>query len=269
MQPALAWLVGLGWLSGCITPTQFYALERDVEALKGGGGGGGQSERLAELSQEVESLKAQLAELRGQLEEARHLAEQALGEAEKVRRAPPAASEVPRTTSQVAPVEAPGPETQIDEEVRPGTGADREVQDYEAAFRLYRAGDYPAAVDRFQAFVQAHPDSDYADNALFWMGECHQKLGDFVLAAVTFERVHKEFPGGNKVPDALYRQAVALVEIGRQKGERVEYESAAREVLQRILDEYPRSERAGRGARAARRSRARRAVPGRAAPPWP
>jgi tol-pal system protein YbgF len=181
--------------------------------------------------------------MRGQLDEARHLAEQALGEAEAARRAPPAASEAPRTPSQTAPVEASGPTAQIDEEVHAG-GADREVQDYEAAFRLYRAGDYQAAVDRFQAFVQAHPNSDYADNALFWMGECHQKLGDFVLAAVTFERVHKEFPNGNKVPDALYRQAVALVEIGRQKGERVEYESAAREVLQRILDEYPRSERA-------------------------
>ena len=182
--------------------------------------------------------------MRGQLDETRHLAEQALGEAEAVRRAPPAASETSRTAEQAAPVNASGPSTEIDEEVQAGTGADREVQDYEAAFRLYRAGDYPAAVEKFQAFVQNHPNSDYADNALFWMGECHQKLGDFVLAAVTFERVYKEFPNGNKVPDALYRQAVALVEIGRQKGERVEYESAAREVLQRILDEYPRSERA-------------------------
>jgi tol-pal system protein YbgF len=151
---------------------------------------------------------------------------------------------VQRPGAQAPPVDASGPGAQIDEEVHAGGGADREVQDYEAAFRLYRAGDYPAAVERFQAFVQSHPNSDYADNALFWMGECHQKLGDFVLAAVTFERVYKEFPNGNKVPDALYRQAVALVEIGRQKGERVEYESAAREVLQRILDEYPRSERA-------------------------
>jgi len=211
-----------------------------VDALKGGGGGGGQSERLAELSQEVELLRAQLAEMRGQLDEARHLAEQALGEAEAARRAPPASSEAPQSAPAVG---VSGPTAEIDEQVLTG-GVDREVQDYEAAFRLYRAGDYQSAVARFQAFVQAHPDSDYADNALFWMGECHQKLGDFVLAAVTFERVHKEFPAGNKVPDALYRQAVALVEIGRQKGERVEYESAAREVLQRILDEYPRSERA-------------------------
>jgi tol-pal system protein YbgF len=184
--------------------------------------------------------------MRGQLEETRHLAEQAFGEAEAARRAPPAASEPSSGRSGEVPV-VPGVQSgggsEIDEEV-PATGADKEVQDYEAAFRLYRAGDYQAAVDRFQAFVKAHPDSDYADNALFWMGECHQKLGDFVLAAVTFERVHKEFPEGNKVPDALYRQAVALVEIGRQKGEQAEYDAAAREVLQRILDEYPRSERA-------------------------
>ena len=56
--------------------------------------------------------------------------------------------------------------------------------------------------------------------------------------------MHKEYPEGNKVPDALYRQAIALLEIGKQKGEQKQYTSAAREVLQRILDEYPRSERA-------------------------
>jgi tol-pal system protein YbgF len=164
-----------------------------------------------------------------------------MGEAEAARRAPAAANETPpgRPTETQA---VPGGGSGIDEEAPPG-GAGKEVQDYEAAFRLYRAGDYQAAIDKFQAFVQAHPHSDYADNALFWMGECHQKLGDFVLAAVTFERVSKEFPEGNKVPDALYRQAIALLEIGKQKGERVAYESAAREVFQRIVDDYPHSER--------------------------
>jgi tol-pal system protein YbgF len=242
------WIQAIGLLAGCVTPTQFYALQHDVEALQGKGGGSDSGSRVAELSQELEALREQLAELRGQLEETRHLAEQALGEAEAIRRTPAAAGEStpgagagPGRAGELAAV-APPATGEIDEEV-PSGGADREVQDYEAAFRLYRSGDYSAAVERFQAFVQAHPQSDYADNALFWMGECHQKLGDFVLAAVTFERVHKEFPNGNKVPDALYRQAIALIEIGRQKGERVEYESAAREVLQRIIDEHPRSER--------------------------
>jgi tol-pal system protein YbgF len=222
-----------------VTPTQFYALQRDVERLQGKGGGD-PGERVAELSQEIAELREQIAELRGQVEEARHTADQAMGEAEAVRRSPaPASSE----NAAVKPAEAQplASSPAIDDDSPAGTG--KEVQDYEAAFRLYRAGDYKAAVDKFQAFVQAHPHSDYADNALFWMGECHQKLGDFVLAAVTFERVAKEFPQGNKVPDALYRQAIALLEIGKQKGERVQYEAAAREVLQRILDDYPHSER--------------------------
>lgn len=235
-------------LSGCITPAQFYALEDDVRELKSGGGGG-QGERLAELSQEIESLREQLAELRGQVEEARHVAEQALAEAEAARRAPPAAGAAApgaapgRSGELPAVASVPAPATRTIDGDPAESGTDREVQDYEAAFRLYRAGDYQAAVQHFQSFVQAHPRSDYADNALFWMGECYQKQGDFVLAAVTFERVHKEFPDGNKVPDALYRQAIALIEIGKQKGEQAQYASAAREVLQRIVDEYPRSER--------------------------
>ena len=222
-----------------MTPTQFYALQRDVEHLQGKGGGD-QGDRLADLNQEIAELREQIAELRGQVEEARHVADQALGEAEAARRSPsPAASETPPVKPAESQPLASSPA--IDDDSPTGTG--KEVQDYEAAFRLYRAGDYKAAIDKFQAFVQNHPHSDYADNALFWMGECHQKLGDFVLAAVTFERVSKEFPQGNKVPDALYRQAVALLEIGKQKGERADYESAAREVFQRIVDQYPHSER--------------------------
>ena len=75
------------------------------------------------------------------------------------------------------------------------------------------------------------------------MGECHYKLGDRELAAVTFDQVTQDYPGGNKVPDALYRQGVALREIGAQKGERSTYDAAAAEVFRRIVSDHPESER--------------------------
>jgi tol-pal system protein YbgF len=232
-------------LSSCITPGQFHVLERDVDALKTHDGRAGAAERLDEIDREIERFRDQLAAIQGQVEEARRRAEQALAEAGEARRiglASRGPELVRRDEIPLIPrAHVPAPPGAVD-----GASAafDREVQDYENAFRLYSAGDYETAVTRFQTFLQTYPASDYADNALFWIGECHQKLGDLVLAAVTFERVHKQFPKGNKVPDALYRQAVALVEIGRQRGESKTYEAAAREVLLRIVDEYPRSERA-------------------------
>jgi tol-pal system protein YbgF len=245
-------------LAGCITVPEFRALQRDVETLQGGGGapGGDVRQRLADLGQEVTVLREEVARLQGQLEEAHYLARQALQEAEAARRAPAAA---PRSGNRQGPSAGmpliPPPPGAVAGEREPVAAtrppdaggsagvSPQEVRDYEEAFRLYRAGDYAGAASRFQSFLQTWPGSDYADNAMFWMGECHYKLGDHVLAAVTFEKVSKDYPEGNKVPDALYRQGIALLAIGEQKGEQAAYGSAAREIFQRIVDDYPRSDR--------------------------
>ena len=120
----------------------------------------------------------------------------------------------------------------------------QEVRAYEEAFRHFRIGDYRQAIDRFATFLQNHPSSAYADNALFWMGECSFRLGDHERAVLTFEDVTRRFPEGNKVPDALYRQGIALLEIGKLKKQEKTYESAAREIFQRILRDHPDSDRA-------------------------
>jgi tol-pal system protein YbgF len=117
------------------------------------------------------------------------------------------------------------------------------VRDYEDAFRRYRAADYAGAIDRFQVFLQTHPSSEYADNALFWMGESYFKLNDYEQAAVAFDKVVKRFPNGNKVPDALYRQGVSLQEIGNRTKQQKTYGPAACQIFRRIADEYPNSER--------------------------
>ena len=60
---------------------------------------------------------------------------------------------------------------------------------------------------------------------------------------LTFEDVTKKHPVGNKVPDALYRQGVALLELGKREPNEKSYNSAAREVFQKIVSEHPQSER--------------------------
>ncbi len=119
----------------------------------------------------------------------------------------------------------------------------REVQEYDEAFALFGQGRYPDAIDRFRGFLQNYPSSDYSDNALFWIGECHFKLGDYERAVLSFEDVVKRYPEGNKVPDALYRQGIALLEIGRRNDEEQIYRPAAREIFERIVKQYPNSDR--------------------------
>jgi tol-pal system protein YbgF len=123
------------------------------------------------------------------------------------------------------------------------TAATNAIRDYEDAFRLYRSGSYREAIGRFEVFVQTYPTSDYADNALFWLGECHYKLGEHERAVLAFADVVERFPAGNKVPDALYRQGMALLEIGRASGQEASYRPAAREIFERIVKQHPTSDR--------------------------
>ncbi|MCP4004775.1 MAG: tol-pal system protein YbgF [bacterium] len=236
---------------------EFQAVRRDVEDLKQarGGGGGGSSSRLAELGVEVASLHEEIANMRGEIEAARHLADTAMEEAVAAREVASRASAAARPATRDASGSGSGPTSQGQPAAgspnivtptaapTPMSGVGGEVRDYEEAFRRYRAGEHVSAIDRFQAFLQTHPSSDYADNALFWMGESHFKLGDHEQAAVTFDQVVKQYPDGNKVPDALYRQGIALLEIGKKTGQSASYTPAARQIFERIVRDHSSSPR--------------------------
>ncbi len=240
MGPRAAfWLLTGALLAGCVTAPQFYAHEREFdEAMReqrGGQGAVGDA-RVAELGTQVDALQDEVSRLRGAVEEAKHSAEQALSEARSVRQATPSGG---AARGNIAAMPVPGGPTPLSSEIR----------GYEEAFALYRGGEYEAAIDRFRSFLQNHESSDYADNALFWMGECYAKLGDYERAVLTFQDVVKRYPEGNKVPDALYRQGIALLEIGQRSGDQQTYDVAARQIFERIVRQHPQSERAAEAQR--------------------
>lgn len=250
-RAALRLALSLGALSvlcACVTVPEFQSLRRDVEKLKKGGGSAPAAadswagkpapagDRLAEQGAEIEELQAEVARLRGEVETLRRQVEQSPVSA------PPATGAAPEPSSDVAAV-APAKTGVEDTGPGAGTAPAEEVRDYEEAFKRYRAADYPGAIDRFQVFLQTHPSSEYADNALFWMGESYFKMNDYEQAAVAFDKVVKRFPNGNKVPDALYRQGVALLEIGARTKQQKTYAPAACQIFRRIADEFPNSER--------------------------
>jgi tol-pal system protein YbgF len=222
--------LALVYASACVTVPEFRALEREVFKLKGGGSGGDGAAggRLAELGEEVSKLRSEVARLRGAVEEAQHAAERAAEEARLVREQPqgvaPAGS---RSAGQSS-----------------GSAQARdEIRAYEEAFRLYRTGEYEPAIDRFRGFLQTHPSSDYADNAQFWLAECYFKLSDYEQAVLAFQEVVQKYPEGNKVPDALYRQGMAFLEIGKSTGDEAKYRPAAQQVFERLVTRHPDSER--------------------------
>lgn len=73
---------------------------------------------------------------------------------------------------------------------------------YREAYQLYENGKLFEAQEKFAKFVKENPQHDYADNAIYWMGEVYYDQKEYLLAVSEFQRVINEYPTSNKLADA-------------------------------------------------------------------
>lgn len=84
---------------------------------------------------------------------------------------------------------------------------------YKKARSMLLEENFPGAGELFKAFMVHYPDSPLADNALYWLGECHYALGDFPDAIKVFKELVDRYPKGGKVPDALLKTAYSYLNL--------------------------------------------------------
>ena len=104
---------------------------------------------------------------------------------------------------------------------------------YETSLSYYNNENYDQALKGFKSFLEKYPESDLADNAHFWIGECFMALKEYEHAIRAYQEVIEKYPEENKVPNAMRRQAVAWLEIGE--------EISSKLLLNKILKNYPDS----------------------------
>lgn len=90
------------------------------------------------------------------------------------------------------------------------------LRQYNFAFGLLKAANYPAAERALRAFVRRHPDNSLADNAQYWLGETYYMRGRYGDAASAFAEGYRRFPKGNKAPDDLLRLGMSLARAGQR-----------------------------------------------------
>jgi len=112
---------------------------------------------------------------------------------------------------------------------------------YQRAYNTFKKGDYPTALQMFEAFLRTYPGSEYADNARYWVGECYHQQGDYERAILEYEKVIKQYPQGDKVPSALLKQGFAFLNLGDPVD--------AKLLFQKVIKEYPQSPQAEIAAR--------------------
>ena len=202
-----------------------------------------------QLMQELYQLQQEVAMLRGRLEEQEYRLKQM--EQDQLDRYQDIDRRLSGSTAPTAP--AAGQEPLDARDIASGGQADagsagtspptggeaaapdpeREKLMYDAAFDLVKARDFEKAIQAFSAFVRRFPNSEYAGNAQYWLGEIHLVESDLESAGRAFAKVVSAYPGHRKEADALYK----LADVERRLGNRVK----AIELYQEVLSRHPNS----------------------------
>jgi tol-pal system protein YbgF len=218
-----------------------------VDDLIGGSG----DERLAKLERilkarqqndfdmqrRLDTLQNEVLELRGITEQQnyqinqilqrqRQLYEEIAAASSKATAAPP----VPTTTASSSPtststptVSEPSVASTLDE-----TGS------YERAVNLVlKERQYDAAIPAFREFIKQYPDSAYAANANYWLGQLLYNKNDYETAKQAFSTVVSKYADSSKRADSL----VKLGMIAEKSNDKV----GAKALYNKVLKEYANS----------------------------
>ena len=79
----------------------------------------------------------------------------------------------------------------------------------------FTAGQWALCIEGFNTYLRGFARTDYADDAQWYVGECHQQEGKFTEAIDAYNRVISNYPKGDRVPDAYYKRGMAFSQLGQ------------------------------------------------------
>ena len=103
--------------------------------------------------------------------------------------------------------------------------------EYQQAFKLLKQSLYDQAIKAFQAFLTAHPSSQYSDNAQYWLAEAYYVTRQFEPALAEYTRLVNNYPKSQKLTHAMLKIGYAQQELGNI--------DAAKKTLQDLVQRYP------------------------------
>ena len=98
---------------------------------------------------------------------------------------------------------------------------------------MLKQGEYKKSIAAFEAFLSSYPQSKYADNAQYWLGESYYVTRNYDIALTAFQDLLDQYPNSPKAPDALLK-------IGYTHYELEQWDSA-RAALTQVQENYPDS----------------------------
>ena len=131
---------------------------------------------------------------------------------------------------------------------RPTTSALQPQDIYQAAYIDFSKGSYALAMAGFREFLRRFPDHQLAGNAQYWIGEAYasqaraaanagqaDRVAPELEAAVQeYRKVLANYPRSEKAPTALYKEALALIELKQP--------AVAQQRLEYLVANFPQAE---------------------------
>jgi tol-pal system protein YbgF len=104
---------------------------------------------------------------------------------------------------------------------------------YQAAFDTLKEGRYKKAKTELKSFLDKFPNSSYAGNAQYWLGEAHYVTRNFEQGIIEFKKVINSYPGSSKMPDAMLKLGYTYYELKQF--------DQAKVILQELRDRFPQA----------------------------
>lgn len=195
---------------------------------------------LFEFQNQIDRQKAEIAQLRGDNELlARNVAETQIrikdmlqASDQKLKAAEQRTQETEQKLSKLEPV-------QVALDGRNFMADPNEKRDFDAAFALFRAGDFVKSQKALFEFIQRYPGSSYSPSALYWLGNAQYSNRDYKEAIINFRNMIAKTPDHMRAPEAMLSISNCQLEMKDPK--------AAKKTIEDLMKAYPKSEAAFAG----------------------
>ncbi len=102
---------------------------------------------------------------------------------------------------------------------------------YQAAFNLLKQAEYNKAIDAFDKFLVKYPNSQYSENAQYWMAEALYVTRRYNEAITEYMKLVSTYPQSQRVPNSLLKIGYSYYEMGQA--------DEAQKILQDLIQKFP------------------------------
>lgn len=107
---------------------------------------------------------------------------------------------------------------------------------YESALGQFQKGELELAIEAFKVYLIKYPESAYAPNAMFYLGESYYSVRKYSQAIENYRRLLMKYPDCDKAPEAMFKLGMCFLKLNDI--------ASAKQAFNRVVQTYPYSEAA-------------------------